>query len=124
MSEYWIKRGKSFVYAWRGIIGLFSHEPNARIHLIIAVLTLIMGFICKLSQSEWTAIIICIGMVFSAEAVNTSIEKLCDKVSPEKDPYIKISKDVAAGAVLILAITAVITGLIIFIPHLIDLFAA
>ncbi len=122
MSDYWIKRGKSFVYAWKGIISLFSNEPNARIHLIVAILTITMGGICKLSQSEWTAIIICIGIVFSAEAFNTAIEKLCDKVSPQIDPFIKISKDVAAGAVLILAIAAVITGLIIFIPHLAELF--
>lgn len=68
---------------------------------------------------EWIAVCMCIGMVLSAEAVNSSIEALADLVSPEYNEAIKKTKDLAAGAVLILAITAAIIGLIIFIPKII-----
>ena len=61
---------------------------------------------------------IVIGAVLSAEAVNSSIESLADLVSPEYNEAIKKTKDLAAGAVLIMAIAAAIVGLIIFIPKL------
>ncbi len=53
-----------------------------------------------------------------AEGFNTAIEKLCDKVSPQRDPLIEIAKDIAAGAVLLFVFSAVIIGLIVFLPHI------
>ena len=67
---------------------------------------------------EWIAIVVCIGMVFAAEAVNSSIEALADRVSEEYDEAIKRTKDLAAGAVLILAMASATIGLLIFIPKL------
>ena len=73
------------------------------------------------SSTEWIAIVFAIGSVLAAEAVNSSIEALADLVSPEYNEAIKRTKDLAAGAVLILAISAAIVGLIIFIPKILTL---
>ncbi len=111
------KRAKSFVYAARGIRWLFA-EHNAWIHLVAAILVVIAGFLFGITHTEWMIICICIGSVFAAEAFNTAIEKLSDVVSPQWNNKIGKVKDLAAGAVLITAITAAIVGLIIFIPYL------
>lgn len=121
MKKYLIKRGKSFKYAAEGIIHLFGKEPNAKIHLTAAILVIIVGFLLNISSYEWCLIAFAIGGVFMAESFNTAIEKLCDKISPEKNPLIKTAKDAAAGAVLLFVLSAVAVGLIIFLPKIIDI---
>ena len=113
------KRLNSFRYAFNGIRLLIQNEHNAWIHCIITICVIISGFIFNLSATEWISIIIIIGIVFSAEAINSAIESISDLVSPEYNEHIKQTKDLAAGAVLIVAIIAVIIGLIIFIPKII-----
>ena len=113
------KRLKSFVYAFRGIRLLIGREPNARIHCFAAICTLVLGFALHISSTEWIAITIVIGLVFAFEAINSSIEALADLVSPEYNEAIKHTKDLAAGAVLLSALSALVVGLLIFIPKLI-----
>lgn len=122
MGDYFFKRGKSFVYAWQGIKSLFEHEPNAKIHLLAAICVITVGALFQIECWEWCAVIFAIGGVFMAEGFNTAVEKICDKVSPEKNPLIKIAKDVAAGSVLLFVLSAVAVGLIIFLPKIIELF--
>lgn len=117
------KRAKSFSYAFRGIADLFRCEHNARIHAVVGALVVAAGFFFSISPSEWTAITICIGGVFAAEAFNSAIEALADMVSKEHHPLIRRCKDTAAGAVLLFVLGAVVTGLIIFIPKLSALLA-
>ena len=113
---------RSFRYAGMGIYSLFRYENNARIHLIAFILVVIAGIFFQISSVEWCIISILIGLVWSAEAINTSIEKLADVVSPSYHPGIKDVKDLAAAGVLILALVAVIVGCIIFIPKVLILF--
>ncbi|MCD7913889.1 MAG: diacylglycerol kinase family protein [Tannerellaceae bacterium] len=101
---------------------LLIHEHNAWIHLLAAVCVLIAGFFFRLSSMEWSIILLTIGVVFALEAVNTAIEKIADMISPEYYATIKEIKDLAAGAVLFVAISAAVTGLIIFVPKVIFLF--
>jgi diacylglycerol kinase (ATP) len=114
-------RLKSFKYAFNGIRMLFVNEHNAWIHLAASVLVIIAGLFFKISILEWAVIIIAIGLVFTAEAINSSIEKLSDFVSPEKRSLIKEVKDLASAGVLISAITALILGLIVFVPKIVTL---
>lgn len=116
------KRIKSFQFAFNGIKLLITKEHNAWIHCFAAVCVLIAGALLGLSRMEWVAVVVVIGAVLAAEAVNSSIEALADLVSPEYNEAIKRTKDLAAGAVLIMAIAAAIVGLIIFIPKIMDLF--
>ena len=115
------KRINSFKYAFRGIYAMFRSEPNARIHLVVMILVIIAGLYFEITPGQWLAVIICIGMVLAAEAFNTALEALTDLVSPEHHPLAGKVKDVAAAAVLITAITAIITGLFVFLPELLAL---
>lgn len=110
------------MYAGRGIKALIG-EHNARIHAVIAAIVVIAGFVLKISCREWIAIVLCIAAVIGAEAFNSALEVLADRITCEIDPLIGRAKDLAAGAVLIVAIGAVIVGLLIFIPKIISLFS-
>lgn len=116
------KRLRSFRYAAHGIRDLFR-EDNARIHAVVAVAVLVAGVWLGLSLTEWAVIMLTIGAVLAAEAVNTALESLCDRVSPGFDEHIRRAKDLAAGAVLLLAMAAVSVGLFIFLPKLFALTA-
>lgn len=110
---------KSFKYAFEGIITGIKEEKNMKIHITIMILVIIFGIILKIDKIEWIICIILFGFVISLELVNTAIENTVDLVTLEKMPKAKIAKDVAAGAVLIAAITSAIIGLIIFAPKII-----
>lgn len=109
----------SFKYAFEGIITGIKEEQNMKIHIFIMILVIIFGIILKISTVEWMICIILFGLVISMELVNTAIENTVDLITEEKNPKAKIAKDVAAGAVLISAITSAIIGLIIFLPKII-----
>lgn len=97
---------------------LFTTELNARIHVGIAGVVVLLGLIVNLPVADWRWVVLLIGLVWAAEAINTSIEQLCDVVTLEHHDGIRIAKDVAAGAVLVIAATAAIIGLTIFLPFL------
>lgn len=112
------KRIKSFKYAFQGIEALVREQPNARIHLLALIMVITVSAIVGLSNVEWCIILICCGAVLATEALNSAIEMLADKISLEYSPLIKKAKDMAAAAVLMLAITAIIVASIIFGPKL------
>lgn len=112
------KTVKSFQYAFHGIKVLFSTQPNARVHLLAALAAVFAGCLLSLERTEWVAVVICIVLVISLEAVNTAIETLTDLVSPEWHHLASRAKDLAAGAVLIAAIGAAIVGCIVFLPKI------
>lgn len=116
--DYFKKRKAAFKYAGIGVCKLFRNEAHAVIHLIAAVCVIVVGIIVSLSSVEWCLVSLCIGGVFTAEAFNTAIEKLADRVSREQDPLIAAAKDVAAGGVLLMVAASVVVGLIIFIPKI------
>lgn len=111
-------RLKSFVYAFEGVMYFIKHEAQALIHLIAIVAVIGAGYWFNISLTEWIAVIFAIGIVISAEMLNTAIEKLTDMVSPQINEQAKIVKDLAAGAVLIASLTAFIIGLIVFLPKI------
>ncbi|WP_373512459.1 diacylglycerol kinase family protein [Persicitalea sp.] len=109
---------RSFRYAVKGVVDLFRFENNARIHLLAAAAVLAAGFYFQLSNTEWALIVTQIALVWAAEAFNTALEKLADAVSTDYHPLIKAVKDLAAGGVLIVAISAAVVGSLIFIPKI------
>lgn len=115
------KRLKSFGYAFAGIATFFSETVHAKVHLSAAVLVVIAGLYFHVSATEWIALIICIGAVWSIEAINSSIEYVVDLVSPSRHPLAKKAKDVAAAGVLLASIAAAIVGLIVFVPKVMAL---
>ena len=112
------KRVNSFRYAFRGIARVFHTQRNMQIHVIIALLVIVAGIWFQLRIAEWLFIVLAMGFVFSAEIFNSAVEELVNLVSPGYNEKAGRVKDMAAGAVLIAAITAAIIGLFIFVPHL------
>ena len=112
----------SFKYAIEGIISSFKTERNMKIHVLAMIIVIALGFFFKLDKVEWCFIIIAIASVISAELFNTAIETVVDMVSPERNPKAKLVKDIAAGAVLVVAIGSAIIGFIIFGPKVINFF--
>lgn len=109
---------ESFRYAFAGLWYTLRTQRNARIHLSIAIAVVVVGVGLNLSQGEWAIIGLTIGFVFVAEMFNTVVEAVIDLVTEEYRPLAKQAKDVAAGAVLTAAMTAVAVGLIILGPPL------
>ena len=109
---------KSMGFALKGIATMVKNENNARIHLIATLLVTALGFYFSLTSSEWLWIATAIALVWILEALNTAIEALVDLVSPQFHPLAGKAKDVAAGAVLLGAISAVVVGGIIFLPKI------
>ena len=112
-------RLNSFGFAARGIRKFFQQEPNAWIHLVATISVFTSSIYFGISGFELLALIIVTGLVWVAEMFNTVIERVMDFISPTYHPRVAFIKDLAAGAVLISAIVAAITGLIVFIPKII-----
>jgi len=111
-------RLKSFKYAFNGIRLFFQSETNAKIHFAASLFAIALGLFFEINLTEWCFVVFAIALVFSAEAMNTSIEYLTNLVSPDHHELAGKTKDVAAGAVLFAAIGAATIGGIIFIPKL------
>jgi len=116
-----VAQAKSFSFAFRGLKLIMRTQHNFCVQICIAIMVIIFGFLLKISEIEWLFLILSTGIVIMAESFNTAFEFDIDLTSPTYHPYAKDTKDVAAGAVLISVITAVIVGLIIFIPRIIDI---
>lgn len=115
------KRIKSFGYAFAGLKVLFQHEHNSWIHAVAAICVIVAGFLFRISYVEWIAVLIVIGMVFSAEIFNSSLERIADYIQPKRDERIRDIKDLGSAAVLVTAIIAAAIGIMIFLPKIIML---
>jgi diacylglycerol kinase (ATP) len=111
------QRLKSIGYAVEGIVALIKTQPNAQLHCLAIVIVVTVGWLTKITSSEWLALVVVIGMVLSFEALNSALEVLCDKVETDDDPQIKMVKDIAAGGVLLASITAAVVGGLVFFPY-------
>ena len=112
-------RAKSFTFALKGLGYLVRNEHNSWLHIAGTAMVVILGAWLGISRTVWLWLIIAIGGVWSAEAMNTAVECVCDAVSPGYNQMIGHAKDVAAGAVLLSAGTAALIGALVFGPHVI-----
>jgi diacylglycerol kinase (ATP) len=108
----------SFGHALRGIAELVATQHNAWVHGAATGVVLALAVGLGISAGEWLAVVLAISLVWSAEAMNTAFEALCDVASPDHHPLVRRAKDVAAGAVLVSAVGAAVVGLIVFAPRL------
>jgi diacylglycerol kinase (ATP) len=122
MADFTIAaRIRSISYALTGIATMLRTQHNAWIHVVATVAVVLLAFWFSISALEWLALILAVVAVWSAEALNTAFELLCDVASPEFHPLVKQAKDVAAASVLIAAAGAVAVGVLIFGPRLLAL---
>ena len=111
-------RLKSANHAWRGIGLLIRTSHNAWVEIFFGAMALYLGYILNISGTEWAVLVLAIGLVIVAEAFNTAIEVDIDMTSPEYHPYGRDTKDIAAGAVLLMVFMATVIALIIFVPKI------
>ncbi len=111
-------RVRSFGYALAGIGFMLRTQHNAWVHLVATVIAVALSFALSLSASDWRWIVTAIFLVWAAEAFNTAVEHVCDLVSPDYNIVVKHAKDVAAGAVLLSAVSAALIGGLTFWPYL------
>jgi undecaprenol kinase len=114
------KLSESFSYAWAGIIYVLKHDQNLRIHLIIAALVLLIGMMLHISTVEVGILLVMIILVICAEMINSTIEQMVDLITTEHKKQAEIAKDVAAGMVLITAVGAMIVGLLVLLPYMLN----
>lgn len=105
------------MHAWRGLRVLLR-QPNARIHVVAALVVVGLSFYFEVSLGEWLALVLAMTLVIAAEALNTALEHVVDIASPQWSELARDAKDVAAAAVLVCAAGAAIVGGLIFLPRL------
>ena len=115
---FFSREAESFACAFRGIAALLGSEVHARIHLVATVAVIALGWWCEITAGEWIAVVLAIGLVWVAEALNTAIEYVADLSHPDEHPEVKKLKDLAAAAVLFASIIALVVGLLVFWPRL------
>lgn len=109
---------RSFLTGSLGLVHALRTEQNLRLHSLAALVVVGVGFALPLAAWEWTAIVLCVGLVISAECFNTAVERLADRISREQDPLIGQAKDCGSAAVLVLAVTAAVVGGVVLGPKL------
>ena len=112
---------KGFGYAFRGICDVFQKEQNFKVHCLIALLALLLGWFFHISATEWCFLTVVIALVLASEMLNTAIENLCDVAEPNQNETVRLVKDVSAGMVLICALGALAVGIVIFLPKILQL---
>jgi len=111
----------AFGYAAQGIVYALRTQRNMKIHAAAAVVVIAAAALLNLSWQRWVALLFAIALVMALELVNTALESVVDLASPEIQPLAKAAKDTAAGAVLLAAVFAAITGVIVFCGPLLEL---
>ena len=121
MKHYFRGRVLSVAHALRGLADLICSESNARLHAVATIVALLASVLFRISPVEWALVVFAIAGVWAAEALNTAIESVVDRVSPEIHPLSGRAKDMAAGGVLVAAIGAVVVAGLVFGPRILTL---
>jgi diacylglycerol kinase len=111
---------KSFRYARHGLWRVAKEEQNFAIELTIGVSAIILASLLKFTLLEWAILSLTIGFVLIAELLNSAVERVSDLLKPRLDIYVKEIKDIMAAAVFLATGLAIVVGLILFLPHLIE----
>ncbi len=114
---------QSFKYALEGLFTALRQERNMKIHTVAGVIAALCGFYFHLSVTEWLVLTLTIAGVFTAELLNTAIERTVDLYGRDFHPLAKQAKDIAAGACFISALASVIVGMLIFGPKIFYMFS-
>lgn len=109
---------KSFLNAFRGVFVMIKTERNFQIELFAFLINVFLIFYLKLSGTDTAIILITSFAVLSAEIFNTAIEKICDFIQPEYDKRIGFIKDISAGAVVLMAISSILIGILVYWKYL------
>ena len=121
MKKFIKKTQRKFLYALIGLWVTVKEEKSLLTHMLITTIVIGLGVWVKLSLTNWSILVITIAIVMGFEVLNTAMEALVDMISFQYNLKVKKVKDIAAGATLLVAIAAVIVGMLIFIPEFKDI---
>ncbi len=113
-----VKRAGSLKHAVRGVLQYVRVTPNAWVHIATFVVLIFLGLFFRITPLNWIILIAINGAVLSAEAFNSAIEIDMDLTNPGQHPMVRDTKDISAGAVLILGVTAWVVDIVIFLPYI------
>jgi diacylglycerol kinase (ATP) len=111
-------RIKSIGFAVKGAYKLITTEHSVMVQFSLMILMIFAGFYFKISREEWMLQILAFGLVLAIEGLNTAVEKIADFIHPEFHNRIGFIKDIAAGAVLFAAFSAMAVGALIYVPKI------
>ena len=114
-------RIKSIGFAVKGAYKLITTEHSVMVQFSLMILMIFAGFYFKISREEWMLQILAFGLVLAIEGLNTAVEKIADFIHPEFHNRIGFIKDIAAGAVLFAAFSAIAVGALIYVPKIFNL---
>jgi len=103
-----IRHAKSFKHAFEGIFHALLNEPNFRVQVVIVTVSIFFGKLLEISNVEWAILILSMGLLLTAELINTAVEEIMDHFVKHDNPVTKIIKDISAGFVLINAISSLL----------------
>lgn len=113
---------KSIKYSLEGLYYAYRYEQSLWLHGLVTILAVIMGFIFKISLSEWAIIFIALGAILALELINTAIEAAVDLTTTEIHPLAKIAKDCGSAASFVMSIVSIVISMFVFGPYLLELF--
>jgi diacylglycerol kinase (ATP) len=112
------KRIRGGRYAIKGAWLLLKHEQSIQVQFVLAIIMCIAGYFFEITKTEWIFQFLAIGLVMTAEGLNSGLEAMADFVHPDFHSKIGHIKDIAAGAVFIAAVIALIIGVFIYFPYI------
>lgn len=112
---------RSFKHAMEGIHYALNNDQNLVIHFFVAFIVIMLSIFLDVNAFEMGILGVTILVVISAEMINSAIEKMVDLITKEHRAEAKIAKDVSAGMVLLTSIGAIVIGILVFAPHVMDL---
>jgi diacylglycerol kinase len=120
MGSFLRARIKSFGPALEGWWYVLRTQQNAWVHAVFSLLAFLLSWWLQIERRDWVLILLMVGLVWMAEFINTALEAVVDLASPDNHPLAKVGKDIGAAAVLIAAFSAVIVGLLVLGPPLVQ----
>lgn len=102
---------KRLGFALTGIAEGWRNERSFRTHVVSALAALTGLVILRPKPVWWAIVILTVAMVLAAELINGAFEGLIDHLHPEIHPRIRVVKDMAAGAVLIVAVASLLIAI-------------
>lgn len=112
---------QKFGHAFRGLRRALRTQHSFAVHLAVAVVVVLVATALRVSATDWALLVLVIGLVLVAETFNTAVESLARAVDTRFHPRLRDALDIASGAVLLAAGTAVVIGLIVFLPQFLRL---
>ncbi len=109
-----------FRAALEGFRETLVFERVFRVMLIITLIVIGAMLYLPTSRLEKVVLLAAVFAVLVLELINSVVERVMDFLSPEYSEQARIVKDLMAAIVLLASIGAIVIGIIIFLPHIMN----